>query len=160
LFKETAQEALRLVDSGEPTGSGFGRLVDAGNRFFGSTTEGAMGAQQLKVLAGRLTSAVPRMQGPQSDKDVQLYREMAGQVGDENLTLAERRAALETVLQLVEKYDNIYAQQLQEAQGAGAPTRANANRPQATLPRVGEVRGGFRYKGGNPSNQNSWVKVQ
>jgi hypothetical protein len=128
LFKSTAQEAMRIIDEDVATGSGAGRLRDSAFRFFGESTAGAKEAQRLKVLAGRLTASVPRMQGPQSDKDVQLYREMAGQVGDENLTVAERKAALQTVLTLIEKYDTLYAQQLEEARGPNYPSRANAGR--------------------------------
>lgn len=32
--------------------------------------------------------------------------------------------------------------------------------PSKAFPEVGEVRGGYRYKGGNPSDQNSWEQVQ
>jgi hypothetical protein len=128
LFKATAQEAMGLINSGVPTGSGAGKIYDSVNRFVGRPTEGAKGAQQLKVLAGRLTASVPRFQGPQSDKDVQLYREMAAQVGDESLTLEERQAALQTVLTLIEKYDALYKKQLDAARGPNFPSRENASR--------------------------------
>jgi hypothetical protein len=35
LFKATAQEAMRLIDSGKPTGSGIEKIWDSTNRFFG-----------------------------------------------------------------------------------------------------------------------------
>ncbi len=123
----TANEAMNLINSGKPTGSGVGKLWDATGRFFGSSTEGGVGAQQLKVLAGRLTAAVPRFQGPQSDKDVQFYREMAGQVGDESLTLEERQAALQTVIDLTRKYDDLYKKQLNEVRGPNYPSQENAS---------------------------------
>jgi hypothetical protein len=47
---------------------------------------------------------MPKMSGPQSDKDVLLYRQMAAQIGDANLPIATRRAALNTVRQIQQKY--------------------------------------------------------
>lgn len=82
------------------TGSGFGAMRDKGAALFGTTTEGAQNAAKLKVIAGKLVAAVPKFSGPQSDKDVQLYREMAGQVGDDTLPYETRQAALETVIAL------------------------------------------------------------
>lgn len=130
----TAEEAMTLLDSGVPTGSGVGRAIDDAAAMIGRSTPGAEGAAKLNVLAGRLTSSVPRMQGPQSDADVKMYQKMAGQVGDANLPLATRRAALQTVLDLTLKYEDMYKRQLEEqsrrAPGdAGPPTRANAGTP-------------------------------
>lgn len=82
------------------TGSGFGAMRDKGAALFGTTTEGAQNAAKLKVIAGKLVAAVPKFSGPQSDKDVQLYREMAGQVGDDTLPYETRQAALDTVIAL------------------------------------------------------------
>ena len=75
-------------------------MRDKGAALFGTTTEGAQNAAKLKVIAGKLVAAVPKFSGPQSDKDVQLYREMAGQVGDDTLPYETRQAALETVIAL------------------------------------------------------------
>jgi hypothetical protein len=82
------------------TGSGIGSAADSTMAFFGKTTEGAKAAAQLKVMAGKLVAAVPKFSGPQSDADVKLYREMAGQVGDETLPVETRQAALNAVIDL------------------------------------------------------------
>lgn len=42
---------------------------------------------------------------------------------------------------------------MQNYGGGTAPTKNNA-------PRVGEVRGGYRYAGGDPANQKNWIKVE
>ena len=47
---------------------------------------------------------MPKMSGPQSDKDVLLYREMAGRIGDTTIPTAQRLKALETVEALHGKY--------------------------------------------------------
>jgi hypothetical protein len=44
------------------------------------------------------------MEGPQSDKDVALYREMAGRIGDPTVPAAEKRAAVATIRSLQQKY--------------------------------------------------------
>lgn len=86
------------------TGSGAGSLVDTATRFVGKSTEGDDAATQLETLAGWMTSNVPRMQGPQSDKDTLLYRQMAAQVGDRTKTRTARLKALTTLEELQKKY--------------------------------------------------------
>jgi hypothetical protein len=87
-----------------PTDSGVGALVDWGASLVGKSTKGAEQADRLKALGGSLTAAMPRMEGPQSDKDVQLYREMAAQIGDNTLPVERRLAALDTVKRIFAKY--------------------------------------------------------
>ena len=89
----------------KPTGSGAGAVVDKAAAVVGVSPRGAAEADQLRAVAGALTSKMPRMEGPQSDRDTQLYREMAGQVGDASLPVARRLAALRQVQALVSKYD-------------------------------------------------------
>ena len=45
------------------------------------------------------------MEGPQSDADVKMYREMAGKIGDRTVPVSSRLAALEQVKTLWQKYD-------------------------------------------------------
>jgi len=95
--------ATTLLKSG-PTASGFGELVDKTANFFGKSTQGADTASQLETLSGWLTSNVPRMEGPQSDKDVMNYRVQAGRVGDKSIPVSQRLAAAGEVKSLMEKY--------------------------------------------------------
>lgn len=88
-----------------PTGSGIGSMWDALAGQVGSTPSGATEAQRMKVLGGALTSKMPRMEGPQSDKDTQLYREMAGLVGDDTVPIPRRLDALDQVSKLWLKYE-------------------------------------------------------
>lgn len=89
------------------TASGAGALVDKGAAFFGKSTEGADAAAQLDTIAGWMTSNVPRMQGPQSDKDVLLYKQMAGDVSNRTLPASRRLAALDALEGLQKKYADI-----------------------------------------------------
>lgn len=95
-------EARRLLP-----GATGGRLAASGDSvagFFGSATEGAKANAALKTIAGQMTAKMPRMEGPQSDRDVQMYKEMAGDVANENLPVEIREAALAQIERLQSKY--------------------------------------------------------
>jgi hypothetical protein len=47
---------------------------------------------------------MPRMEGPQSDADVKLYRDAAGQIGDPTVPASIKKASVATIRQLQEKY--------------------------------------------------------
>jgi hypothetical protein len=88
-----------------PTQSYGGALQDILASTYGGAPQGSAQADRLKVLGGALTMAMPRMEGPQSDRDMQLYREMSGQIGDNTLSVARRLEALSQVEALYRKYD-------------------------------------------------------
>lgn len=100
------QQAEQILSSGKATGSGIGSLLDTGASWFGVSTEGAQGTAQLSTIAGQLVSNMPRMEGPQSDKDVQMYKQMAGDLSNASLPVATRMAALRQLQALNEKYLN------------------------------------------------------
>jgi hypothetical protein len=41
-----------------------------------------------------------------------------------------------------------------------AAVKAKANAVVAPVPKAGDIKGGFRFKGGDPSNQKNWEKVE
>lgn len=100
-------EAILSNKANPPTGSGFGNIVDKVGGFFGATPDGAAEAEKLRAVGGALVSKMPRMEGPQSDKDVALYKEMAGMVGDASIPIERRVAALEEVKKLWAKYERL-----------------------------------------------------
>jgi len=121
---QEAEDILKGTGGGElPTNSTVGNVLDVAGGVFGISPSGAKEADQLKVLAGALISKVPRMQGPQSDKDVVLYKQMAGQVGDATLPRARRLAALEKVKELYAQYEG----QQGKSGGASASFAAPSN---------------------------------
>jgi hypothetical protein len=104
-----ASEALAVIAEAEKliplsTGSGIGAMVDATAGFFGASPKGAQAGARLKALEGLLVAKMPKMSGPQSDKDVLLYKQMAGQIGDTSIPEPTRMAALETIKQLQQQY--------------------------------------------------------
>ena len=107
-----AKESLKLIDQAEKlldtaTGSLTGTAVDVVAGALGKSTQGAQASSKLKAIQGALVAKMPKMSGPQSDKDVLLYREMAGQVGDSTLPVETRKAALETIREIQERYAKV-----------------------------------------------------
>lgn len=98
--------AIQLLEQ-QPTGSGVGAAVDKGLNAMGMSTRGGAIASQLETLSGWLVSNVPRMEGPQSNFDVENYKTMAGMVGDRTQPIENRIAAAREAKRLQEKYAEI-----------------------------------------------------
>ena len=120
-------EADKLVT--KATGSPLGAGVDVAAGLFGKATEGAKATSQLKVIQAGLMLNMPRMEGPQSDRDVALYREAAAQVGDSTVPREIKQAALKTIRQIQDKYK-------ERAAGAGAPAAVGVPAIGAVKPRT------------------------
>jgi hypothetical protein len=88
----------------EATGSGVGAGRDQLAAFFGKSTTGAQAIAQLLPLQAALMLNQPRMEGPQSDQDVKLYRQAAGQIGDPAVPRETKLAALKTIRRLQDQY--------------------------------------------------------
>jgi hypothetical protein len=88
------------------TGSYGGAGIDQTARVFGAATAGAQSIAQLRVLEGNIMMAQPRMEGPQSNMDVALYRQMAAQIGDPTVPNVTKKAALGALKSLYQKYDS------------------------------------------------------
>lgn len=100
------QSAISLLEGkgkNKPTSSGLGKLVDEGAAFFGGEAAGYAEAEELRNIQGWLTSKVPRMEGPQSNFDVQNYQQMTGMVGNERLPLNVRIQAAKRAMQMIEE---------------------------------------------------------
>jgi hypothetical protein len=91
-----------LIDAA--TGSLAGAARDRLAAVFGKAPEGAQAIAQLKVLQAGLMTNMPRMEGPQSDRDVQLYREAAGQIGDPTVPRDIKKKAVQTIREIQNKY--------------------------------------------------------
>jgi hypothetical protein len=70
----------------------------------GISTSGAKATAALDTVAGQLVSKMPRMEGPQSDKDRELYERMAGRLADPNVPVATRQAALAQLRRMNQQY--------------------------------------------------------
>jgi hypothetical protein len=147
-------EARRLLRQ-NPTHSGVGTAVDSVASFFGKSAPGADVASQLNTLSGWMVSNVPRMEGPQSNFDVQNYKTMAGLVGDSSKPISQRLKALDTLETLQSKYAHLNGGGNNYA-GSGATGSWSGTPP--PKPMIGMVRSGYRFKGGDPAKQESWEK--
>jgi hypothetical protein len=72
----------------------------------GISTKASQSDAQLKAIAGQLISKMPRMEGPQSNIDVEMYRQAAGDIANANIPADTRKAAIKTIRDLNEKYAN------------------------------------------------------
>lgn len=111
------------------TGGTLGRAIDTAAASVNHSTDSAKASAQLDILSGRLTSAVPRMQGPQSDRDVELYQKQAGDLANRSLPIATRQAAANELRRLQIKYlDNPYGNGSPAPAGQGqAPAGASTS---------------------------------
>lgn len=126
----TIKQAREIIP--KATGSYLGEGVDQLGRVVGISTSGAKAGAQLKALEGDLVSKMPKMSGPQSDKDVALYRQMAGVIGDPTTPPATKLAALDTIEEIQKRYAG-------QAPAMPRPTQQPGPRPQ-NLPQTGRIR--------------------
>lgn len=89
-----------------PTGSGIGSLYDAAAGFVGASPTGAAEADALRTVAGRLVQKVPRFEGPQSDKDVALYKQMAADAGNDKIPRERRLMAVQKMREIYQGYED------------------------------------------------------
>lgn len=93
----------------------------------GYSTGTAKSTAQLKALSGQLVALMPKMSGPQSDKDVAMYKEMAGNLADPTTPVATRLASLETIQTLNDKYKELNGSQRQGVPYANAGVQTGSD---------------------------------
>jgi hypothetical protein len=132
-----AGSTLALLDMAEPllkqaTGSGVGAIRDKVGNLVGASSKASQAAAQLAVIGASLTSKVPKMSGPTSDKDMALYKEAAGSLGDPNVPGEQKAASMQIMRFINEKY-------AKENQGSVAGKAADANRAGIGTPSVDDL---------------------
>lgn len=95
-------EAREILPKG--SSGALSNLQTRGGEFFGKSSDASKADAQLRIISGQLVSMMPKMSGPQSDKDVELYKQMAGDIANPSLPVATRMAALETIETINKKY--------------------------------------------------------
>ena len=71
----------------------------------GKSTTGAEAIAALDVLSYSLVSNVPRFEGPQGVRDVEIYERAAGDLNNSKKPIKVRLAALDAMITLLKKYD-------------------------------------------------------
>lgn len=97
-------EATGILSSGDVTGSTIGNVFDNLAAVVGYSTLGAQSTSRLKLLQTVIMLERPRMEGQQSDRDVMLYEKAAADIGNANVPVETRQAALKTLARLMRKY--------------------------------------------------------
>ena len=118
---ELTDEAAPLLE--KAPGSYAGAALNQLGRVFGMNTEATNAQAQMDVISGALVAKMPKMTGPQSDKDVLLYRQMAGNLNDPTVPTSAKQAAMKTLRMLNEKYVNQQGSGMQASGAAGDAIR-------------------------------------
>lgn len=87
------------------TGSTLGAGVDTVAAAIGKSTDGSKAIARLNVLSYGILSNIPRFEGPQSDIDVQMYKQAAGDFANRKLPVEDRLAALDALRGILQRYD-------------------------------------------------------
>lgn len=114
----------------ESTGSGIGTRVDQLASQFGVGTKGQQAIARLQPMIYPILANVPRFEGPQSDYDVQVYKQAAGDFGNSKLPVETRLAALQGIVTLMKKYDRAGTNDWSFGERAQAGTASNPIRLQ------------------------------
>lgn len=85
-------------------GGAYGLLSGKGKTAIGMSDEQTQANAKLSAIGGKLVMAMPRMEGPQSDKDALLYRQMAAEIGDPYVPPGDKLAAMQSIQELNAKY--------------------------------------------------------
>lgn len=129
-----ADNLLSMLDTAEQiipqaTGGGAEAYGAGAKGFFGKSDAKTQSDSRLETIAGWMVSNVPRMEGPQSNFDVENYKTMAARVGNKEIPKADRLAAVGELRKLQQKYSHLNGgQQMQpkttqqNPQGQSTPT--------------------------------------
>jgi len=99
---ETVMKPGGLID--QSTGSYLGNLIDTAVATIGVGTPGYIANAQLAPIADLVLKMVPRFEGPQSNYDVQSYKDAAGNLADPNVPNSVKKAAATEIVRLFRKY--------------------------------------------------------
>lgn len=108
-----------LID--QSTGSYIGNLIDGAMATIGVGTPGYEANARLAPIADLVLKMVPRFEGPQSNYDVQSYKDAAGNLADPTVPNNVKRAAAEEIVRLFKKYKDQF-----EYAGDGSSAGAGA----------------------------------
>ena len=127
------------------------------------STSGMENIGALRTIAGELRKTIERSPGPQSDKDVALAALDAAGIADPNIPYNERmRGFLEFTRIIKERAETLgldpKAIGIDVDVSTGAASAPQAQPSSSGRLRIGDVKNGYEYIGGNPNDQSSWRK--
>lgn len=104
---------------GGATGSMVGNVADKAAGALGVSLPGAQNIARLKTLEAGLVMGMPRLEGPQSNLDQQLYREAAGNIGDPSVPAATKKAAIDTIRRIQNTYPGAFGRNANSSSADG-----------------------------------------
>ena len=112
-----------LIDmsTGSIAGDWLDSLVAQGSGGF-INLPGDVAAAQMEVVAHLARMAVPRFEGPQSEKDAALYERASGQLADPTTSTTIKKAAAQTLINIINKRRDQFV-----SPGAGTDDAAGAD---------------------------------
>jgi hypothetical protein len=102
LTAAAAPGGLIDLSTGSIAGDWLDSLVAQGSGGF-FTLPGDVAAAQMEVVAHLARMAVPRFEGPQSEKDAALYERASGQLANPTTSTTIKRAAAQTLIDIISK---------------------------------------------------------
>jgi hypothetical protein len=122
---ESIMEPGGLID--QATGSYIGNLIDTAAAAFGGSLGGSEAIARLAPIADLVLKMVPRFEGPQSNFDVQSYKDAAGNLANPNVPAGVKKAAADEIVRLFKKYRDQfeYAPDQGAAGGGGQDTNGD-----------------------------------
>lgn len=127
--------------------------------FIGQSSAALEATKQLEVIQPQLQSLTKALvgAGAVSDYEQRMMANAAASIANPEMPAEPRKAALKVFMDIVksamQKYPDLAARL--NAQPS-APAQSNA----PTKLKIGEVKDGYEYLGGNPKDQSSWKKVR
>ena len=106
-FADRTYDLIKPINDAilKSTGSSIGAGVDTVAAAIGKSTEGSKAIARLNVLSYGILANIPRFEGPQSDIDVQMYKQAAGDFNNRKLPIEDRLAALDALNSILKRYD-------------------------------------------------------
>lgn len=107
--KFNPDDVMALLDEADnsvkkASGSLGGMMKTKVQGLAGISTDETRANSEMGSLQAQLMMNLKRMEGPQSDKDVQLYKEQAGRIGDPMVPMGDKQAALRLIRKLTIKF--------------------------------------------------------
>lgn len=102
---DAISQVAPILQSGAPSSGWIQNQITKIANAANIPTKASEADSQLRVLGGALVGMQPRFEGPQGVLDVELYKQMAGDVSNPDIPIESRMAALRSMVNMQKKYD-------------------------------------------------------
>lgn len=171
--RELNAQAYSGVTAGALTSIGTSGIPGAG---YIADPERAKASREFnQIMSGQAIESMSNiLKGATTDREMAQFKEI---LGNPSTPPEIRQRTIDRMLQLAERQMTLQQDRIRQLRGGdyfrpgqtpgqGAPQPSPQASPQpspaapSAVPQIGEVRRGYRYKGGDPSQQSSWERAQ